>query len=37
MQSGYTLKGESILLVLGKLNEEYVSNALIKAPPENVQ
>jgi hypothetical protein len=32
IQSGYTFKGESILLGLGKLNEENVSDALIKAP-----
>jgi hypothetical protein len=36
VQWGYTLKGEIVLLVLGKLNEEYVSIALIKAAPENV-
>jgi DNA helicase HerA-like ATPase len=32
IQSGYTFKGDSILLGLGKLNEENVSDALIKAP-----
>ena len=32
IQGGYTFKGESILLGLGKLNEENVPDALIKAP-----
>jgi hypothetical protein len=36
VQSGCTLNEEIVLMVLGKLNEEYVSNALIKAAPENV-
>jgi uncharacterized protein len=32
IEPGYTFKGESILLGLGKLNEENVEGALIKAP-----
>jgi DNA helicase HerA-like ATPase len=32
IQSGYTFKGESILLGLGKFNEENVPEAYIKAP-----
>ncbi len=32
IQSGYTFKGESILLGLGKLDEENIPDALIKAP-----
>jgi uncharacterized protein len=32
IEAGYTFKGESILLGLGKLNEENVEGALIKAP-----
>lgn len=32
IQSGYTFKGDSILLGMGKLNEENVEGAMIKAP-----
>lgn len=32
IQAGYTFKGDSILMGLGKLNEENVPDALIKAP-----
>lgn len=32
IQAGYTFKGESILLGLGKLNEENVEGALVSAP-----
>jgi len=32
IQTGYAFKGDSILLGLGKLNEENVEDALIKAP-----
>ncbi len=32
IQTGYTFKGESILLGIGKLNEENITDAYIKAP-----